>query len=114
MKFLVDENIRLEIAEYLKSQGHDVKRVSSGIKNGEIIKLALDNKRVLITSDVHFSNILIYPPDKYCGIIRVKIHPPSAEKEIAALKKLLAELPSPSAYDKKLFVLEESYFRVRK
>lgn len=114
MKFLIDENIRLEVSEYLITEGHDVKRVPSGIQNGNVIKLAVADRRILITSDVHFSNILMYPPHKYNGIIRFKIHPPSAVKEVNALKKLLLEVSSQSKFDKRLFVVEENEFRVRK
>lgn len=114
MKFLVDENIRLEVAEFLIKEGHDVKRAVHGIRNGEVIRTALNDNRILVTSDLHFSNILMYPPQKYCGIIRFKIHPPSAAKEIEALKKLLLRFSSPSEFDKKLVVLEENDFRVRK
>ncbi|MBM3253123.1 MAG: hypothetical protein FJZ16_02575 [Candidatus Omnitrophica bacterium] len=114
MKFLIDENICLEVIEYLNAQGYDVKKVPSGIKNGEVIKLALKDKRILITSDVHFSNILMYPPHKYCGIIRLKIHPPSAKKEIAAIKRLLLKFPSFTHLNKRLLVLEETDLRIRK
>ena len=114
MKFLLDENVRFEVSNFLTSEGYDVKRTPSGIKNGQVIKLAVDERRILVTSDVHFSNILVYPPHKYCGIIRLKIHPPSAAKEIAALKRLFREVSSHSTFDKKLFILEENDFRVRK
>lgn len=114
MKFLIDENIGLEVTEFLSAEGHDAKRVPPGIKNGEVIKLALNEKRILVTSDVHFSNILMYPPHKFCGIIRFKIHPPSVSKEIAALKKLLKRFSSLSEFNKRLFVVEESEFRIRK
>lgn len=114
MKFLIDENIRLEVAQYLGSEGHDVKRAPSGAKNGAVIKLALDEKRILVTSDVHFSNILVYPPHKYCGIIRLKIHPPSAAKEITAIKRLLSKFTSFNEFNKRLFVVKEDDFRMRK
>lgn len=114
MKFLIDENVCLEVSEYLRAEGHDVKRVPSGAKNGEVIKLALADKRVLVTSDGHFSNILMYPPHKHCGIIRFKIHPPAPAKELRAITKLLLRFSSSTGFDKRLFVLEEDDFRIRK
>ncbi|MFH1246044.1 MAG: DUF5615 family PIN-like protein [Candidatus Omnitrophota bacterium] len=112
MKFLIDENVRFEIETFLVESGHNVRRVASGAKNGEVIQSALAEKRVLITHDIHFSNILAYPPDKYCGIIRIRIDPPSADKITLALKGLLDKTPS-ERFDKRLFVLEEDGFRVR-
>ena len=112
MKFLIDENVRSEVEIFLAESGHDVKRVASGARNGEIIQSALAEKRALITHDVHFSNILMYPPEKYCGIIRIRIDPPSADKITLALKGLLDKTPS-EQFDKRLFVLEEDGFRAR-
>lgn len=39
MQSLVDENIRKEIIDFLSTKGHDIKTVSSGSKNGEVIRL---------------------------------------------------------------------------
>ena len=85
MKFLIDENIHSKVGIFLAETRHDVKRVVSGSENGEILRAALTEERVLVTHDTHFSNILMYPPDKYCGIIRIRIHPPSPDKVIPAL-----------------------------
>jgi len=112
MKFLIDENVRSEIETFLVESGHDVRRVASGSRNGEVIQSALAEKRVLITHDIHFSNILAYPPAKYCGIIRIRIDPPSADKIIPALKGLLDKTRS-ARFNRRLFVLEENGFRVR-
>lgn len=112
MKFLIDENVRSEVQAFLVKAGHDVKRVTPGSKNGEIIQVALTEKRVLVTHDIHFSNILMYPPEKYCGVIRIRIHPPSANRIISALRKLLDKVP-PEEFNMRLYVLEDDGFRVR-
>jgi len=113
MRFLIDENVRLEIAEFLRNEGHDIKTIPSGIENSEVIRLAQKEQRILLTHDIHFSNILLYPPKQYSGIIRIKIHPPLVDKIVSALKYLLSKT-SPEEFDKKLFVLEKDNFRIRK
>lgn len=112
MRFLIDENIRSEVSDFLAHKGHDVKKVPQGTKNSSVILLAKKEKRILLTHDIHFSNILMYPPHTHCGIIRIKIHPPSVDKTISALKQLLAAVPS-EGFNKNLFVLEEDSFRQR-
>lgn len=112
MKFLLDENVLAEVETFLISAGHDVKRVSSGSENGEVINAALAEKRVLVTHDIHFSHILTYPPNKYCGIIRIRIHPPSADKIVSSLRGLLSKV-APEEFNKRLYILEEDDFRVR-
>ena len=112
IKFLIDENIGSNVESFLIKAGYDAKRVVSGSKNGEVVHIALIEKRVLITHDIHFSNILMYPPNKYCGIIRVRIHPPSANKVIPALQGLLEKVAA-DGFNRKLFILEENGFRVK-
>ena len=112
IKFLIDENIGSDVESFLIKAGYDAKRVVSGSKNGEVVHIALIEKRVLITHDIHFSNILMYPPNKYCGIVRIRIHPPSANKVIPALQGLLEKVAS-DGFNRKLFILEENGFRVK-
>jgi hypothetical protein len=39
-KFLLDENIRIEIKEFLESEGFEVKYVPKGIDNSKVASLA--------------------------------------------------------------------------
>lgn len=112
MKFLIDENIRKEITEFLTNTGHDLKVVATGLKNGEIILLAKKEKRILLTHDVHFSNILLYNPKDFFGIIRIRIHPPDANKIITALDALIKKIENINIQGK-LIILEENDFRIR-
>ena len=112
MKFIVDENIRNEIKDFLADSGHDVIRPPLGCKDEEIASLARIQKSIIITHDVHFSKILMYPPVNYHGIIRIKIHPPVASVIIQALKDLFKKVP-PEDMDNKLIILEKKGFRSR-
>lgn len=40
-----------------------------GTNDSELINIASTEERILITLDLDFSNITIYPPEKYFGII---------------------------------------------
>lgn len=112
MLFLIDENISIEVITFLSAKGYDVKAVPSGLNNGEVIKLAHKEQRILLTHDVHFSNILLYDPKKYFGIIRIRIHPPDANKIIVAVDALLDKIKNIDIRGK-LIILEEKDFRIR-
>lgn len=112
MQFLVDENVSKEIMDFLSANGHDVKPVLPGSKNGEVKKLAQQEKRTLLTHDVHFSNILLYNPKELYGIIRIRIHPPNPNKIIDALNALLDKIKNINIHGK-LIILEEKTFRMR-
>lgn len=112
MRFLIDENVRKEVKDFLESAGHDISIVTAGSEDEKVAQLAKETKRIILTHDQHFADIITYPPQEYSGIIRIKIHPPSAAIIIDALNDLFQKL-SPEQIDKKLIILEESGFRIR-
>jgi len=112
MRFLIDENIRREVIDFLKSAGHDILVVTRGLEDEKIAQMAKKTKRIILTHDYHFANILIYPPEVYSGIIRIKIHPPTATVIINALGSLLQKLTC-GQIQNKLIILEEDGFRIR-
>ncbi|MBU0896261.1 MAG: DUF5615 family PIN-like protein [Candidatus Omnitrophica bacterium] len=112
MKFLIDENIRREIIDFLAFSGHDILRVPFGSEDKRIAQIAKDTERIMLTHDQHFANILMYPPKEYSGIIRIKIHPPIVPTIINALRDLFQKL-SPNQLSEKLVILERDGFRIR-
>lgn len=112
LRFLVDENIRKEIIDFLAKQGHDVTRPDAGTTDQDVIALAQKEKRILITHDLDFSNIFVYPPDIYFGIIVIRILPPSAMVINNALLNLMSDISTQEKFLGKLIILEISNFRV--
>lgn len=58
MKFLADENIDRPIVEKLRSSGFDVSHVDEidkGISDRQVLEIALDQDRVILTFDDDFS-----------------------------------------------------------
>ena len=98
--------------DFLKSAGHDILRVPPGIEDNRIAKLAKDAERIILTHDSHFSDILMYPPEEFHGIIRIKIHPPTLADIVNALEDLLSKF-SQKDFDKKLVILEKEGFLFR-
>lgn len=116
LNLVADENIPSELINLLRKDGHDVLAISEdepSISDDAIISLAKREKRVLITFDKHFANILLYPPKDFSGIIRIRIHPPLVSSIWPVLKTTLAKL-SFEQIDKNLIVLEKDGFRIRK
>ena len=113
MRFLIDENIRKEATEFLRAAGHDILILPPGSEDKEIAESAKKTKRVILTHDRHFADILMFPPEEYSGIIRIRIHPPTAPAIINSLGHLLRKFNSPLHFDKKLIILEKDGFRIR-
>ncbi len=112
MRLLIDENVRQEVIDFLRSLGHDILVIPSGSEDDRIAQIAKETERIILTHDQHFADILMYSPKEYSGIIRIKIHPPSAPTIINALKDLFERL-TPNQLNKKLIILEKDGFRIR-
>lgn len=104
LTFLLDENIDVRIATFLKNKGHSVSLCPKGIRNGNVVALAKKNKQILLTNDKDFSNTDIYNPSNFSGIIVFRIHPPSYSNLSTALEELLRNYNSDD-FTGKLFVV---------
>lgn len=76
MKFLADINIPQSVISYLTQDNHDVldlKKTNLVIKDTEIIKLAQDEDRIILTLDKDFISLTQFP--KYhvaCIVVRLR------------------------------------------
>jgi len=95
MKLLLDADIPYSFLNKLKNEGYDVVDVRDisdhPLKDEEIFNLACKERRVLVTRDLDFGNILRYPPYKSSGIIILRTHLLSQEEMFKILKKALEE-----------------------
>jgi predicted nuclease of predicted toxin-antitoxin system len=79
MRLYLDQMLRVDLAELLRSVGHDVLRPAevgqSTADDAEILNRAIDDGRTLITLDEHFGDWAVLPLDRHPGVLRLKIHP---------------------------------------
>ncbi|MEO5359484.1 MAG: DUF5615 family PIN-like protein [Nitrospirota bacterium] len=77
MQFKIDENLPVEIAQMLINAGHDAITVNEQQMTGAadifLIERCKDENRVLVTLDKDFSDIRAYPPEKYAGIMIMRV-----------------------------------------
>lgn len=112
MRLLADENIPDELVDLLRDKGYDVATVPPKSKDADIALIAKRERRILLTQDKDFANIIWYPPETLHGIIRLKFHPPIMADILAALEDLFQRF-SPKNLDKRLVVLEKDGLRIR-
>jgi len=112
LRILCDENIPGAVVLFLKEKGWDVVRVKSGSPDPEIANQARGEKRILLSFDSDFANILVYPPRDYFGIVRLNISPPFIVIIIRAIKNVFEEFKSQEDFRGKLVIVEASRFRV--
>ncbi|MCW5558558.1 MAG: DUF5615 family PIN-like protein, partial [Verrucomicrobiae bacterium] len=86
---------RAELAERLRTEGHDVARAGdvglSRADDAEILTMAISQTRVLVTLDGHFGNWAVLPLARHCGVIRLRVHPTTTDNVLRVLLPLLRE-----------------------
>ncbi len=116
MRFKIDENLPIEVADLLRRAGHDAMTVQEQQLNGKsdarVISVCQEEQRALITCDVDFSNAFLYPPERYAGIIVLRLVSQDRKhilEVVASFLPLLHQKPL-QGY---LWIVEESRIRIR-
>ena len=71
MRFKVDENLPVEVAQMLRAAGHEAATVFDqhlgGSADSLIASICQQEERTLVTLDLDFADIRAYPPADYAG-----------------------------------------------
>lgn len=89
LKFLLDENVDVRLASFLKKLGFSVLVSPKGLKNGAVLALTEKESCVLLTNDKNFVNLEAVKSSKLAGIVVFRVHPPKLSELESALSKLL-------------------------
>ncbi|MGD9335157.1 MAG: DUF5615 family PIN-like protein [Desulfobacterales bacterium] len=89
LKLYLDQMLRLDVAQALRSEGHNVVRASevgqARADDQQILQKSIDENRVLVTLDQHFGDWVILPLSKHPGVIRLKVNPTTSSNIIKLL-----------------------------
>ena len=116
MKFKIDENLPIEIAELLNNDGYDAKTVIDqglcGDDDPDIAAICQEEERILVTLDKDFSDIRTYPPENYPGILVLRLRrqdKPHILNVFNSFKDLIPKEP----LKRHLWIIDENQVRIR-
>ena len=116
MRFKIDENLPVEVAELLGQTGHDAVSVFDqhleGSADPAIASVCQQEHRCLVTLDKDFADIRTYPPEQFYGLIVLRLNhqnKPYVLDIIEDVLKLLASEP----LEQHLWIVEEGRVRIR-
>jgi predicted nuclease of predicted toxin-antitoxin system len=92
VRFLVDESTGPAVAEWLRSQRHEVFSVydmARGIDDDDIVRKAFDENWILITNDKDFGEHVYRERKPHHGIILLRLADERAKSKIEILQRLL-------------------------
>ena len=93
MRFLVDENIGTSVVAFLQGKRHDVswiRKLSPGMDDAVILALALKQKRVLLTYDQDFGELIFLQQKKHYGVLLLRLSVDNVMYHVQALEKFLS------------------------
>lgn len=91
MKLLFDENFEKTVADYFRSQGHDIVYIGEdelGTNDELIIKRAFKEKRVIITNDLDFGYLVFGSKRRHAGVVLFRLQPQKIETKMRTLEFL--------------------------
>lgn len=120
MKLLIDECVLGKTAELLKRNGFSIITLQelgkTSVTNGAVIKISKKQKSVIVTNDLDFGNLIMYPLGSHPGIIvlRPRLDTPQAIDDVhKILLRLLREV-KPQDIEKSLIIIDRNKYRIRK
>jgi len=119
MRFLVDEDLPRSTDSLLQEHGHEVRDVRDiglrGASDAEIITYAHTHGLCLLSSDMGFADIRNYPPEKYSGVVVLRLPAKATSSTILTLlESLLVQTNIVSRLSGKLAIVESGRVRIRK
>lgn len=116
MKFLVDENLPDAVADILRGDGHDavsvVERQLISTDDPVLGELARAEGRVVVTTDLDFANVQMYPPEDFEGLIVLRLGVQGKTRVLALIRALLPLLKT-EVLKGKLWIVEDDRIRIR-
>lgn len=110
MKFIADVNVAQNVIKILRQRGHDIvdiKKQDPKTPDTNIIKLASEEKRIIITHDKDFLGLTEYP--KYqVGMIVIRLKKQNASHHYKKLRSLINTKAEDDLNNSLTIVTEES------
>jgi predicted nuclease of predicted toxin-antitoxin system len=116
MKFKVDENLPIEVAQCLRSAGYDAMTVLEQAMGGEadtnLYQVCQEEERILVTLDLDFSDIRTYPPSESAGVIVLRFSRQDKRYILENFDRVI-QLLEQEIIDRRLWIVDEVQVRIR-
>jgi len=117
MRFFADQCAYSATVKFLRGLGHIVETAKEAdltvAADPDILDYAKSTDAVLLTNDLDFANILLYPPVGTTSIIVLKISKTTISQVHAVFQKMLNDVSS-DRFKGALFVVNSNKYRIRR
>jgi predicted nuclease of predicted toxin-antitoxin system len=92
MRFIVDESAGAAVVDYLRIAGHDVLAVAETIPQAddpEILIRAMNERRILITNDKDFGELVFRGGQTHHGVVLLRLHDEKSTNRVRVIKDVV-------------------------
>jgi predicted nuclease of predicted toxin-antitoxin system len=116
MRFKVDENLPEDVADLLRSVGHDAHSIHeerlAGALDQRVAEVAQAERRTLVTLDLDFADVRQYPPREYAGIVVMRLTRQDKPHVLATMRRI-TPLFATEPVAGRLWIVEDDRIRIR-
>jgi len=116
MRFKIDENLPIELIGILKTAGYSGMTASEQELNGKpdskVINKCREEEYILVSLDLDFADIRLYPPEKYAGLIIIRVKNQDRHNIIETFRKIMPNLKHENIKGT-LWIVDENSIRIR-
>ena len=116
MRFKLDENLSDKLTPLFVEAGHDAVTVAdqgmAGDGDEDVATVCAAEGRVLVTLDTDFADIRLYPPERYPGLVVLRLSRQGPGHQAEVLSRFLRQLRGPSLQGQ-LWIVEDARVRIR-
>ena len=114
-KFLVDMGVSKKVEEWLSTNDYDIKAVRNidpRMKDKDVLKLAVTEKRMLITMDKDFGELVFNSGFDHSGILLLRLEDAKSDEKVKILQEIL--LKYEDKLESNFCVYQHGKLRIRK
>ena len=115
LRFLIDVGVGRRIEQYLTKEGYDTKAVRDidpCMEDEEIIRLAHSEKRMVVTMDKDFGELVYHSSMAHCGVLLLRLEDATGPEKLEVVQFIMQHY---SDRIKNCFcVFQHDRFRIRK
>jgi predicted nuclease of predicted toxin-antitoxin system len=116
MRAKIDENMPVDAVAVLREAGWETSTVYdealAGADDDRVAAACRLDDRVLVTLDLDFADIRMYPPEEHAGIIVLRPVDPDRDRVLALLRKVIPFF-AVEAVRRRLWIVEPDRIRIR-
>lgn len=115
LKFLVDAGVGKKVESFLSESGYDfksVREIDHRMKDSEILKLANSERRIVITMDKDFGELIFNSGLSHYGVLLLRLDDSNGEEKVETIKEIITKYES--SLKNNFCVYQNSRLRIKK